>query len=385
MQDLNTEDYKSLLLSCNTYNLPNLKRLICIFENLPYTPPISEEKRNVIIINKHCENTEKCETLSFSVFQGKKLCRDHFSKIVREFKHNLPPVLYKMVTGTTKENEMKNPITFRLLCNWCSQNEIYNLWEKMGENGRWENVKLVKEGEKYDYTVVINSTLEKIDKLKTIVFHMEPTGIPMEFVFPSFLRLFSHKYYNNLEWHLSWNRDELLFGGIMKDETLKNSVSAIVSSKYHDVGHINRVDFIKYAEQKIDFHIFGSNAFNYQNYKGTLPLYSKDNGLFPYYYTFAVENREMVNYVTEKLIDGILAECLVFYCGCPNIKDIIDDRAYVILDLENFDYDCQKIKKCIENDEWFTRLPYIKKEKTRILNELSFFPRVCKILNEIKE
>jgi len=215
---------------------------------------------------------------------------------------------------------------------------------------------------------------------------METTGIPLEFANPSsFLQLMNHAYYNNLEWHLSWNQNELLLGGITKDDSLKNCISAILSSKYHDPGHINRVDFVKFAEKIVDFHVFGSNAFDFKKYKGKLTSYEKDNGLFPYYYTFAVENKECVNYVSEKLIDGILAECLVFYCGCPNIKDIIDERAYIILELKNFEQDCKKIKKCIDDDEWFTRLPYIKKEKNRILKELGFFPRMCKMLNEVNK
>ena len=67
----------------------------------------------------------------------------------------------------------------------------------------------------------------------------------------------------------------------------------------------------------------------WNNYKGSLPYHQKDQSILPYKYSFNVENFEIKNYYTEKLIDGILGETLVFYHGCPNIKDLIDERAYV--------------------------------------------------------
>ena len=101
----------------------------------------------------------------------------------------------------------------------------------------------------------------------------------------------------------------------------------------------------------------------------------------PYKYIFNVENFQINNYYTEKLIDGILSECLVFYHGCPNIKELIDEKAFVWLELSNFEQDYKLIKKAIEEDWWSERLSYIKQAKTKILDELQFFPRLEKIIN----
>jgi hypothetical protein len=103
--------------------------------------------------------------------------------------------------------------------------------------------------------------------------------------------------------------------------------------------------------------------------------------MFPYKYTFNVENHSIKNYYTEKLIDGILAETLVFYSGCYNARDYIDERAFVYLELSNFEKDFQTIKKAIEEDWYTQRLPYIKEAKQKILNELQFFPRLYAIIN----
>ena len=105
-------------------------------------------------------------------------------------------------------------------------------------------------------------------------------------------------------------------------------------------------------------------------------------GLFPYKYHFQCENNPIKNYVSEKLYDGILSECLVFYSGAPNVKEIIDERAYVVLQLESFEEDMKTIKKAIEENWWEQRLPYIREAKKKILNELNFFPRIEEIINK---
>jgi hypothetical protein len=106
--------------------------------------------------------------------------------------------------------------------------------------------------------------------------------------------------------------------------------------------------------------------------------------MFPYKYVFNAENHEIRNYYTEKLIDGILAECLVFYWGCPNISDYIDSRAYVKLNLENFDKDLEIIKTALRENWWEQRIDIIREEKRKILNHLQFFPRLERIINKIE-
>ena len=49
--------------------------------------------------------------------------------------------------------------------------------------------------------------------------------------------------------------------------------------------------------------------------------------------------------------------------------------------IKDFEKDYETIKKAIKDDWWSIKLPYIKKAKKRILNELQFFPRIEKIIN----
>ena len=139
---------------------------------------------------------------------------------------------------------------------------------------------------------------------------------------------------------------------------------------------------MKFFENKgcLDVHVYGQNKFLWKNYKGSLPPHKKDDSLFPYKYSFNVENFSIKNYYTEKLIDGILSETLVFYWGCPNIEEYINEKCYVRLNLDNFEKSLETIKKAIEEDWWYQRIDIIRKEKQKILNELGFFPRLKKLI-----
>ena len=107
--------------------------------------------------------------------------------------------------------------------------------------------------------------------------------------------------------------------------------------------------------------------------------------MFPYKYVFNVENNSIKNYYTEKLVDGILAECLVFYSGCYNVKEYIDEKAFVYLQLDDFEKDYKIVQDAIQNNLWEERLPYIRKAKQKILNYLQFFPRLERIINNTED
>ena len=282
----------------------------------------------------------------------------------------------------------KKTIRIKLYCNWCSCEQLFTLWKKMSQgDGVWGNIEIVLDGTA-DYYVIINGTSEiSFDKKKTIIFTMEPNmeknpNIWGEWSDPKgFLKVFNHKdTYNNLEWHLSKTYQELI---TTKPEKKYDVLSTVLSDKYNDPGHVKRVDFIKYLEKKMDVHVYGNDRWKYKNYKGELPYHCKDDAIFPYKYVFNCENHECKNYFTEKLIDGILGECLVFYSGCFNVKQYIDEKAFVQLDLTDFENDHKIICKAIKEDWYTQRLPYILEAKKKILNELQFFPRLEKFISTL--
>ena len=190
---------------------------------------------------------------------------------------------------------------------------------------------------------------------------------------------------NNVEWHLSTSYTELLSKPIIKDDSLSTIISSVCSSKYEDIGHIKRINFMKYIESRADpyvqLHIYGNdNLHQFHSYNGTIN--EKEDGMFPYKYYFMCENNSEYNYVTEKFWDAILSETLIFYWGCPNLSDYINPFAFVELDMDDFEKSYHIIKEAIQNNLWEQRLPIIRQEKQKILNYYNFFPTLERILFE---
>ena len=95
-----------------------------------------------------------------------------------------------------------------------------------------------------------------------------------------------------------------------------------------------------------------------------------------------VENNYEPDFITEKLWEPILCETLTFYYGCPNVADHVDPRAYVLLDMNDFEGSYRIILRAIQEDWHMQRLPYIREAKQKILDDLAFFPTVKKIIDE---
>jgi len=307
--------------------------------------------------------------------------------------------IYNLILGKLESNIVvkntsnvvdKKQTKIKILCNWLSSKDVSILWNKMSQgNYTWNNLQLVW-NEEPDYFVVINSSIESPPPEKTIVFRMEPHmernqeqwGYWAKPPVDKFIKVCYHETdHNNTEWHVNKTYSELKTMTIQKDPSLNRIMSTVLSSKYSRSGHVKRIDFVKFLEKKgMDIHVFGSNKFEYKFYKGSLPYHCKDDALFPYKYTFNVENESIPNYFTEKIVDGILAECLVFYSGCFNLKEYLPKESFVYLELSNFEEDYKKIQTAINENWWEKRLPYIKKAKQKILDELQFFPRLESII-----
>jgi hypothetical protein len=287
-----------------------------------------------------------------------------------------------------------------MICNWKSSEGLCKEWSNMCESGfHWKNIEITwsNNPDEIDYYVIINKPPkgEKFVPSKTIVFQMEPWvndenhywGVKTwgEWANPDtskFLAVRGRKtpHHNNAFWQLEQTLPQLLNMKIEKT----NVISSICSSKYFDEGHIARIDFLKFLENKNDIVIDVFNANNnhkFKNYKGPVtPYIDKSKGMMQYKYYFMMENNYEENFITEKIWEPILCESLVFYYGCPNVADYIDSRAFVLLDPNDFEKSYQIMKTAIEEDWWSQRLEIIRQEKKKILNELAFFPTIHKII-----
>jgi GR25 family glycosyltransferase involved in LPS biosynthesis len=182
-----------------------------------------------------------------------------------------------------------------------------------------------------------------------------------------------------IEWHL--NRS---FQGLVEKKNTNKflGLSAIISGENRLEGHQLRLSLIKLLDDtSIKFDLFGKHRHNLKNYRG--PLQFKDEGLRDYKYHIAIENCAEKGYFTEKLVDGILSDCLCFYWGAPDIDQYIDPRAIIQLPLHNLELSVEVIRLALEKDIYQERLPFIQNEKKRILYGWSLFPTIDRLLSGI--
>lgn len=287
----------------------------------------------------------------------------------------------------------------KLSCNWATPKDLCNQWNKMSKgNYTWDTIQATWE-EDYDYLVIINYSPEHINVCpqKTILFEMNPDTEKFwkdnKISTDRFMKVFAHSTdHNNVEWTLKYTYSELAktqFNLMKKGCPTGTSVSIVLPYEYREPGHIKKIDFAKYftkylkeveGEKKtVSLDVFGCGNWGLES-KRNMTDTDTDDALINYRYTIAVENKFRKNLFTEKLINGILSETLVFYHGCYNIREFIDPRAYVYLEFSNLRKDSETIISAITSDLYTERLPYILEAKKKILNELQFFPRLEKFL-----
>ncbi len=146
-----------------------------------------------------------------------------------------------------------------------------------------------------------------------------------------------------------------------------------------------RVDFLHFLDaQDLDLDVYGHPEHGFHRYRGPTPQSDKSSCLLPYRYYFDAENNAIPNFFTEKIVDCLLAETLCFYWGCPNLDSYFDPRAFIQLELDDFDADLARIREAIATDEWTRRLPYIRAEKRRILEDYGFFATLARAIDPVR-
>jgi GR25 family glycosyltransferase involved in LPS biosynthesis len=241
---------------------------------------------------------------------------------------------------------------------WNTSEKIIGGLERMREESRRQykinyNVAYTSNSEIADYHIIFTQPREEdkglIDIGKYFCIQTEP------------IYLFKPKYVYDSErnfWEYSIDNLEV------REKT--KDLSLIVSNLQEKESHKKRLNFCYALNNKInlDFYGRGHNK-DTKNYKGEIK--NKSSGLKDYKYTIAIENCREPGYITEKLIDGILSECLVFYIGAPDINKWIDSSCYIELDINDVEKSVQIIKEAMEAKEWEKRIDKIRREKERIV------------------
>lgn len=279
----------------------------------------------------------------------------------------IPNIIFKK-ENKKKEIKLEKKLKVKIITDYSDPNEFKHMFDHTTAN---LNLELVSGNEKADYNIIINVTKRYHNPSKSIICQMEPS-----------------KYFKNIEYPKNYlhiySKNELIpiqyySRNINITKPKMDKVCCLLSEKYFDPGHIDRVNFCK--SNKF-MEIYGKqNYHDLNNYFGVVPEDKPENVYSKYKYVFNVENHTENNYTTEKLWDAIMNECLCFYQGNENLENYIDPRAFVRIDCKNEDTP-EIILNAIRNDLWLERIGYILEAKKKILNNLGFFVRINNILTE---
>ena len=310
-------------------------------------------------------------------------------------------------TKTVCDNRFKYNFSVNIFASWCDSKSLMSdikkySHESIGENNFWKfkNRKLnISNGiPNADYNYVMNGTNEHLST-NTIYTCLEPPNNSFfEYYYENSKKanvtyFGSHLYHPNfVGWHLSLSINELT-KSLEKPfvKTHDKVLSVVVSDFYKDEGHRLRIDFIRELDNRskqgklpFELHIYGRcKKLGFHNYRRELPSAVKDDGLIPYKYHFNAENTSVKNYVTEKFTDAIMSECLLFYWGCPNIKEIYDPESFVTLTLQknNYDKEIEMLSDVINNNEYEKRRKNIINVKKDMLENRNLFVKINNIIS----
>ena len=324
-------------------------------------------------------------------------------------------------------------------CCWVDTATLYKNWNHLFEDRNFskagDSEDLSPEGERFkdencdfiltdkmseaDYYVIIWGSQEPLtewtkDRLSRTIFCRSEPLFPDTISFGgravkadplNFLKFYDYtdKRYPNIAENWIKEKPSVLLNNIGNYRDFfkgNNTISAIVSDKYFDPGHIYRIDLLRYiieqdislsGEIAIDIYGFNNNlGFPEEIYKGPLPEYNKCEGLLKYKYTLIAENHAIDGYLTEKIVDGILSECLVFYWGCPNLEyllppfvnDISLPAPFVRLPMDDKVESLRIIVQAIQEDWWAKRIDSILHAKKYILTKMMMPHRISEVIRE---
>ena len=103
------------------------------------------------------------------------------------------------------------------------------------------------------------------------------------------------------------------------------SVSIIASGKDITIGHKLRNEFIDHYNKNKDSLDYSVDVYGWKY----IPLQYKLDGLKDYHFSIAIENMQMDNYFTEKIIDCFVTGTVPIYWGSPKLDEFFDTNGVI--------------------------------------------------------
>lgn len=211
-------------------------------------------------------------------------------------------------------------------CGWGqTSHDLFQLYKKQTphSSGLWENIQGVEKSDDADVIVLLGNVTNYNTDKKIIQFRREP-----DFIMPFKPHTKSLSFdYKDCGYHVStWQFISKPFDELVDYpyHNKQKKVSGVTSAKWN---HRNNF-FSGVSQLGLEVDLFGSK------YKSLHPKY-KDDALFPYEFSIAVENSSQENYFSEKINDCFLSWSIPIYWGCPNIDEYFPEGSYRQVDINN--------------------------------------------------
>ncbi|SDB64937.1 Glycosyltransferase family 10 (fucosyltransferase) C-term [Flavobacteriaceae bacterium MAR_2010_188] len=176
-----------------------------------------------------------------------------------------------------------------------------------------------------------------------------------------------------LPWHIDKTYDELINLAANDGLIKQDKISWITSNARQKPGQILRMDFKDQIEGVLDFDLYG---------RGFRQIDDKFNVLYPYKYSFALENNSCNDYWTEKISDCFLSWTIPIYSGCTNITDYFPKNSIIQIDPTRPQEAIEKIQGAINEGFWEKNLSSLSEARNLVLNKYQLFPFVVDNLNK---
>lgn len=171
---------------------------------------------------------------------------------------------------------------------------------------------------------------------------------------------------------------DLLFFERLQTVHKSKAISVICSTKTQTPEHVQRLRFVERLSAQ-----FAGGLDWFGNGVRSIP--EKWDGLAPYRYTIAIENKMAHNVVTEKVQDAFLALTLPVYWGAPNIGEYFDTRGLVSIDIRDWRSAVTTIERILDEDPYERSLPFLLENKRRVLNEMHYLRRLVRAVERLSE
>lgn len=151
---------------------------------------------------------------------------------------------------------------------------------------------------------------------------------------------------NNIYENIDISIKKFKISNLAGSKNINNAFGHLFRQKIHhnqDVFKDFPIIFFRSSAQKPYIKDYGNNPL--------IPIdLSKKIILFEtFQFSIVIENSRQDNYFTEKLIDCLITKTIPIYYGCLNIDDFFDTSGWIILDNDDLNELCDRLKLLSED------------------------------------